>query len=106
MGVFVNEMTHMRRRHLQMKKRLTGVYPCMWCQYSYLETDTHRAKSEVCERVRAVTGKILTNIEFNVGWAPVKYGKTKTHAMTVLAKPEIHQKLLVRIHAIVVLERE
>ena len=30
MSVFVNEMTQMRLRHLQMEKRLTSAYPCMW----------------------------------------------------------------------------
>ena len=64
MGVFVNEMTQMRIRHQQMKKRLTGACPCMWYQKSYPETDTHRAKSEPCERVRNATGKSLTDIEF------------------------------------------
>ena len=34
MGVFVNEMTQMRLRYLQMEKRLTCVYPCMWYQHS------------------------------------------------------------------------
>ena len=34
------------------------------------------------------------NSEWNVGWASVAMGKTKTHAMTVLAKPEDHSVLI------------
>ena len=94
MGIFVNEMTQMRLQHLQMKERLTGAYPCMWYQHSYLETDTHRANSELCERVRAATGESLTNIDFNVEWASVKHGKIKTHAITILAKPGDHHEIL------------
>ena len=66
----------------------------MWYQHSYLETDTHRANSELCERVRAATGESLTNIDFNVEWASVKHGKIKTHAITILAKPGDHHEIL------------
>ena len=77
-----------------MEKKLTNARPCIWYQHSYREKDTHRVKSELCERVWNATGKSLTEIEFNVGWAVVKHGNTKTHAMTVLAKPEDHITIL------------
>ena len=90
MAVFLNGMAEMRLRHHQIKKRLTGASPCLFFQRSYPETDVDRAKAELCKRARKI-GRSLANIEWNVGWASVAVGKIKTHAMTVLAKPEVHQ---------------
>ena len=93
MAVFVNGMTEMRLRHLQIEKRLTGASPCLFFQHSYPETDVDRDKSELSECTRE-TGRSLANMDWNVGWANVAVGKTKTHAMTVLAKTEDHQLLI------------
>ena len=93
MALFVNAMTEMRLRHLQIEKRPTGASPCLFFQGSYPETDGDRAKAELSDRARG-TGRSLDNIEWNVGWASVAMVKTKTHAMTVLAKPEDHLLLI------------
>ena len=93
MALFVNGMTEMRLRHLQIEKRSTGASPCLFFQCSYPETDVDRDKAELSNRARE-TGRSLDNIEWNVGWASVAMGKTKTHAMTVLAKPEDHLLLI------------
>ena len=86
-------MTQMRLQHQQLETISIGAYPGLWFQHSYPETDTHRAKSELYERVRDATGNSLTNIDFNVGWARVQHGQTKTHAMTILAKQEDHREI-------------
>ena len=76
-----------------IEKRPTGASPCLFLQGSYPETGGDRAKAELSDRSRG-TGRSLDNIEWNVGWASVAMVKIKTHAMTVLAKPEDHLLLI------------
>ena len=68
-------------------------FTCLFFQCGYPETDGDRAKAKLSNRARG-TGRSLDNIEWNVGWASVAMGKTKTRAMTVLAKPEDHSLLM------------
>ena len=50
MALFVNGVTEMRLRHLQIEKRPTGASPCLFFQCSYPETDVDRTKAELSDR--------------------------------------------------------
>ena len=94
-GEYENTLIGMMIQHNQRERKESGEILVVWFCNSHPDDNKQRVKAELSARVYGATWIMVEPDQYQVGWTTIKLDGTgeRTHAIVILAKPEIHATL-------------
>ena len=95
MGEYVNVLQGMMLIYHQRERNEAEETPVVWFRDSHPEDNKQQVKAELITRVHISTFSSVYPETYQVGWTTIKIKGTceTTHAIAILAKPELHTTL-------------